>query len=449
MSEKKHVKWLTEQLARWVDADLIHQSQAVAIKDFYPADTRNIGRMVLSGIGAAVFGLGVILFFAYNWDEMHRFVKLLIVFSAILAAHGGAQFFARQGRDNWAASEGLALLGTILFGAGIWLVSQIYHIDEHYPNAFLAWGMGTLLMAWARASLLQGLLSLILFAIWGWLEFFKFNLPNAYAPWLILFGLAPLAWTRRSGSLLFCTLFVSVFFWVANLVDPLEETVIYMILGLSAVLIAVGGLLGRLPRIDFPSIRAVLSVPGFAAYLVIIFALTFVDFSDDARRIAPLTARMDHYVYWLSIISSGAAFLLALCPFKNVTRMEPADSFHLLLIAIGLLIINLVGPGWWAFPGNQLAIVMNLIFIGHCLLFITHGSHMQQGWEVAAGCLLFVCLVFARYFDLFDSLLARSLVFLVLGGCLFGVSNFYFRRKKCPSADPSLGPSSPGEAVRP
>ena len=45
--------------------------------------------------------------------------------------------------------KSLHLAGTILFGAGIWLVAQIYHIDEHYPNAFFFWGFGAMTMAWA------------------------------------------------------------------------------------------------------------------------------------------------------------------------------------------------------------------------------------------------------------------------------------------------------------
>ncbi len=37
----------------------------------------------------------------------------------------------------------------MFYGAGIWLVAQIYNIDEHYPNGFLFWALGALAMAWA------------------------------------------------------------------------------------------------------------------------------------------------------------------------------------------------------------------------------------------------------------------------------------------------------------
>jgi len=46
---------------------------------------------------------------------------------------------------------------------------------------------------------------------------------------------------------------------------------------------------------------------------------------------------------------------------------------------------------------------------------------------------LIAALVFARFVDLFDSLLLRSLFFLALGAGLFLIGNFYSRRKKLQS----------------
>ena len=50
-------------------------------------------------------------------------------------------------------------LGTMFFGAGIWLIAQVYHIDEHYPNGFLLWGLGALAMAWALRSIPQAIVA--------------------------------------------------------------------------------------------------------------------------------------------------------------------------------------------------------------------------------------------------------------------------------------------------
>ena len=48
---------------------------------------------------------------------------------------------------------------------------------------------------------------------------------------------------------------------------------------------------------------------------------------------------------------------------------------------------------------------------------------------VALGCVLLIALTGARYVDLFDSLLARGLAFLVVGAVLF-VEGFLYARGK-------------------
>jgi hypothetical protein len=54
------------------------------------------GRMVSFAAGVVIFGLGVILFFAYNWADMHRFVKLALIGTGLIAAHGPAVWFGHQ-----------------------------------------------------------------------------------------------------------------------------------------------------------------------------------------------------------------------------------------------------------------------------------------------------------------------------------------------------------------
>ena len=72
-------------------------------------------------------GLGVILLFAYNWQDMHKFAKLGVIFGALLLAHGGG-LWLRQQRCPDGVVEAAHLLGSMLFGADIFLIAQIYHI---------------------------------------------------------------------------------------------------------------------------------------------------------------------------------------------------------------------------------------------------------------------------------------------------------------------------------
>jgi uncharacterized membrane protein len=77
-----------------------------------------------------------------------------------------------------------------------------------------------------------------------------------------------------------------------------------------------------------------------------------------------------------------------------------------------------------------MTLLFNLLFLGHCIVLIVGGTDRLNWKHVSLGCVLFSALVFARFVDLFDSLLMRSLFFLALGAGLFLIGNFYSRRKK-------------------
>jgi uncharacterized membrane protein len=200
---KKNIKWLLAEIDRWVDQGVIEPAQAAALKSRYPAPVEAVAwsRIIFFCLGAALFGLGVVLLFAYNWQELHKFAKLGIIFAALIGAHGAGGWLGRSAGRYRTAGEGFHLLGTMLFGAGIWLVAQIYHIEEHYPNGFLIWGLGALALAWALPSMAQGILAALLLVLWNGFKVFDFKNSQPLSPFLVLAGTLPLAWINRSRVL--------------------------------------------------------------------------------------------------------------------------------------------------------------------------------------------------------------------------------------------------------
>ena len=147
------IRWLFGEIEKWKSEGVITEEEAASIRGRYPAlpPERPWGTILFGSIGAVIIGLGIILVVAYNWEAMHRFVKLAIIFGMLLAAHGTG-FYLRRKSDHFVFGEAFHVLGTMFFGAGIWLTAQIYHIQEHLPTAFLIWGVGALAMAWAVPS---------------------------------------------------------------------------------------------------------------------------------------------------------------------------------------------------------------------------------------------------------------------------------------------------------
>ena len=118
MTNKQH-RWLLAEIDKWVSENLIDVNLADQLRARYVLTDRGWAKIIFSAIGATLVGLGVILFFAYNWADMPKFAKLALVFAALIGSHGAAWWMARRDPSNWGLIEGLHIFGTMMFGAGI------------------------------------------------------------------------------------------------------------------------------------------------------------------------------------------------------------------------------------------------------------------------------------------------------------------------------------------
>jgi uncharacterized membrane protein len=427
---KKHIKWLLNEIELWVKEGVIQPEQGVALKKRYPAPGEGTawGRIIFFSIGAILFGLGVILIFAYNWQQMHKFAKLAVIFAALLGAHGAGYWLNRPESRYRAAGEGLYLLGTMLFGAGIWLIAQIYHIEEHYPNAFLIWGLGALTLAWSLPSIPQAIAAVILFVLWNCFEAFDFKDPHLISPFIILGGILPLAWLRRSRVLIaICVIgfLVTLFASVSMLEGDLAALVIFFS---GCILIAVSRVVRQ--RNLFAESGPLFSFMGFFIYLGILLTLSFYH-----RGRGTWSVDFDQFMQSLFFLSFALAAIgmwaWAIWPTaKKKRRPDTALSLEYfgVMATLSIMILNTLNllplRGWLGMA------VFNILFLYQCLVMIIIGCRNLNLKTTVAGCVLFAVIAMARYTDLFVSLLTRSLVFFIAGAALFSVGIFYSRTKK-------------------
>jgi uncharacterized membrane protein len=131
------------ELRSWVRDGLVSEQQADAIRARYARDAGSERRSrlitVLATIGVAAVGIGVILFFAANWDGIPKLARLVLLLAAIGAAFGGGE---RLSRRYARVGEAVTFLGGLLYGAAIFLVGQMYSLDDHRGTGFLLWAAG-------------------------------------------------------------------------------------------------------------------------------------------------------------------------------------------------------------------------------------------------------------------------------------------------------------------
>lgn len=113
-----------------------------------PEDTEKRTVSIVVTIGAILIGAGVFSFIAANWQYMSSAFKVIIILLAILLVNVLAWYLKeKKGYDK--AGSALYFLGSLLYGAGIFLIAQIFNIRENWPDGFMLWMIGVVLMAFA------------------------------------------------------------------------------------------------------------------------------------------------------------------------------------------------------------------------------------------------------------------------------------------------------------
>jgi len=136
----------------------------------------NFIRVVVT-IGALLVGLGILSFIASNWDGISHLVKLLIIFGVFWGVNFAGY---RLSENNPKTSRSFIYLGTLVYGAGIFLIGQMYNFGGDFPTAFLLWSLGVLPVAFQLKDKYLMLFANILFGVYLYGSF-DMNFP--YAGW--------------------------------------------------------------------------------------------------------------------------------------------------------------------------------------------------------------------------------------------------------------------------
>ncbi|MBT1063166.1 DUF2157 domain-containing protein [Bowmanella sp. Y26] len=417
-----YIRWLREQTLQWHTSGIISEQQQQAILALYPEPPNsNWGQWLINAFAGVILGLGVILFFAYNWQDMHRYLKLLVIAAACIGVATLTWTLQRKNPPPPLAN-GMGLLWSMLFGAAIWLVSQIYHIDEHYPNFFMLWGLSALALAIILNNWMHSLLALILLSVWAGAEVWEFN-ATLHPAQAALLGLYVFCWRFQPAWLLLLSAYVSLLMLLSGLYNASGEYPELMVLAACSLVISLGYARGT--STSQYQLRLGLLYPAYTVVLLWLLAFGF-----DAKQLGWSPGETP--AHWLGLLTIAAIVLAFVTLFmlrnqKDNSTLE--KSWHLVLLAISnALALSLAYfPEWLS--GQILDLLFSLILATHSILFIRQGNRQQRGLMVGFFALLLAIVVFARFMDLFDSLLLRSLAFVAVGLGLFLVGWYYQRNK--------------------
>ncbi|MDR3600745.1 MAG: DUF2157 domain-containing protein [Desulfosporosinus sp.] len=135
---------VSTELEHYENDGLITAEQKNGILEIYEIKGGlNFIRVVVT-IGAILVGLGILSFIASNWTGISHLGKLFIIFGVFGAVNLAGYLLSEH---NPKTGRSFIYLGTLVYGAGIFLIGQMYNLGGDFPTAFLLWSLGVLPMA--------------------------------------------------------------------------------------------------------------------------------------------------------------------------------------------------------------------------------------------------------------------------------------------------------------
>ncbi|OIJ28730.1 DUF2157 domain-containing protein [Nocardioides luteus] len=158
----RRLDWLNGETARWVSEGILTEETAERIKGQYVASHTGSLTRVISYLGGAFLGVGLLWLVATNLDALSplmRFVGIVVVWLAFTAAAETLPL-ARPLRG---AFRGIAAMS---FGGVVFQAAQSLQVPAYEPSLVGLWGLGALLYAYASAGLAPLVVGIVTTMIW-------------------------------------------------------------------------------------------------------------------------------------------------------------------------------------------------------------------------------------------------------------------------------------------
>ena len=343
MFDKTYRQRLEADLAQWEADGVIAPAAAASIRNVLPPLSPGINIAVIVGIvGGLLIAAAFLAFVAAHWTEIARLMRFAILLAGMIVAGGLGAWFAGTGRTVLA--DLCASIGAIIFGAGIALVGQMYHLGDDFAGGMLLWSIGAFAAALLTGS--RGALAVGLVAACTWTCMRVYDVPDTLhlpfvAVWLIAAGLA-FAWNSRAAAHLVAI--AALPWWIAtSLRFDFAGAQPSFVLADGAALLFGGGLaIAAHPSPRARLLGAVLSIYG--AFSLGIAAFLEVTTVDDLIRLR--TNTLPAQPLW-AILCGVAGVILALAS-AGITK-RPGEI--LAACAIGLVL--LAAPIWPAAAAGE------------------------------------------------------------------------------------------------
>ena len=391
-SDTGFLEKLKIDVRQWQISGIITEDQATEIVEYYnyhhplPARSNIYGRLsaILATMGAALVGVGVILLIGANWQDIPLLVKLILLWTAVIACNG-LGYWLQFSRNYPRSGSAVFFLGSLVFGASIFLTTQAYHYDIDNPLLLFWWCLGIL--------------------------------PAAYILHLSTILMLSIA------------LLVVTFLWFLIETNGGVESAtasIAITVALGTTLFAIG-MFHRSSHIFYKFFWGYASY-GLGILLVALYMLSFEEFLQDDFLNMVNSNPWGNFLPVIGLSFLGLS-LWTLYTFQRIRRKGQGKTPILDVIAIPWA-VSVSWIAYWAPQfGNPvfLAVIFNCMLAATIIAIVVAGVVERKGYLVNLGVFFFALLLVTRYVDLMWGMINGALFF-ISGGLLLLLIGFVLEK---------------------
>ena len=422
--------WLAKESAAWNQEGLLGAEQREQILARYPEATTDSSALAfaLKTLAVLLFGAAIFLVISHNWADLPRTGQLATVLLALVLIQGTGLTFFLKGQERSAIIG--HLLGCVMYGGGIALIGQIYHLDAHSPDAVLVWCLFTIPFALLLDATVIHLLVIALAGTWLIMETEGYNGRGHYldqASWLVFCLLllpTAVAAYRQPRPLLTGALAWSFFCLVIAFAGRPPSHLVVLPLVLAA-----------LHPTGDARVRGFRFI-GAAAVAFLTLALGSLHSPNDYSNEWSTLLRQD---YLCSSVTAG----LAIWAIIRARQRQDSHAAWLGLVAILALVISLLGS--FNVPGfrNRDTVWLLIVAIANVTTLLLAVTLIRQGLAerrlrpYVYGALVFLAWLTWRYVDIEKDLgyLGMAGIFLFLGLILYGLALVWRQQREAEVSD--------------
>lgn len=397
MFERAYRQRLEADLARWHADGVIAPGVSEAVRRALGPLPKGVSIATVIGlVGGLLIAAAFLAFIAANWTEIARPLRFAILLAGIVGAHGLGAVFAQTGRTFLADSA--AAIGSIIFGAAIALVGQMYHIGGDFAGGMFLWASGALAAALLTGSRGALAVALAVGCVWSSMRVYDDavipHLPFI-AFWLVGVVLA-VSWDSAVARHLVAL--AAVYWWFLTGMSLIDQPVLHDPFAVTTAggcfLLGAGLALANYGPLSLRAFGMTLSHYGAFAFAIALAATT-------SRLYGSMPGGVPAWV----LMCGGAGMIFAFVAAAIERRWAVAVAG--IAIALGIAAARPSGDAepWLAYALALLAM----------LALVVSGMLDDARPRIVAGWIGLACVIMAITWGLKGSLLRRSL-FLAIAG---------------------------------